>query len=502
MVRDAHVPAGAVREMHAVGVRVTPAQTTPKRHPRPRNPALTMNKGTPMYQAPELREGASTAKLMQQQSKPQGGDRRSVPTSDSHGGHARRVEHAEADADWSRTRQLPLCFAPLPPAALAGLLGVSLDTMTRLGVPTGTAPSLPSLPYNTSADIFAFSCFLWELLTGGRPFLPFPGAESRPGFRSLVTTLSGELHARPPIPPSAPTAYAHLMRCGWHPVPERRPTAAVFAEVLRRLLAAAEIAVTRSDVDLELSAPATPTAQQPAPSGDTASRAPLLVLEPQASSLSTDGPSVPGGGVVWRGWSGEDASMRAGTEEPLRIVIGPAAASRLVVMRPPTSRDAATDSLTTPMGSSLLTSPWDPQLHASPPDPAHQASSSALEGASECHVAIRAAELSRDSRGSLAVSEASESAALDEVDSRSAPLASAAASRRQRGLSSGSGFHPHRSVSMDNDAILARLVDMPLVSQRGFESGGSIFAEPTDLPDGLANRTADAGDPFWQELAQ
>jgi serine/threonine protein kinase len=77
-----------------------------------------------------------------------------------------------------------------------------------------------------ASDVFSLTSFLWELLTGGVPFTPLSKSEI-----AEVLVIWG---ARPPIPKAAPRAFAHLLRCGWHPDPALRPTAALIAKVMER----------------------------------------------------------------------------------------------------------------------------------------------------------------------------------------------------------------------------------------------------------------------------
>jgi serine/threonine protein kinase len=77
-----------------------------------------------------------------------------------------------------------------------------------------------------ATDVFSLTSFLWELLTGGVPFTPLSKSEI-----AEVLVIWG---ARPPIPKASPRAFAHLLRCGWHPDPAMRPTALLIAKVLER----------------------------------------------------------------------------------------------------------------------------------------------------------------------------------------------------------------------------------------------------------------------------
>jgi serine/threonine protein kinase len=281
---------------------------------RPAAPPLTMDKGTTMYQAPELRSGRGQALERRLQQRKRGSSVAQSPRGQAAGGRS-----GSSAWEWCTGLNLPLCFLPLPPRALAGVLGLPSPAHLRgLGVPTGTSRTPPGLPYGTSSDVFAMGCLLWELLTGGRPFVPFAGAE---GARSLVLLLSGDLHARPPIPATTPLAYAHLVRCAWHPVAERRPTAAVIAAVLQRLLAAAEAAVRGQTVDLRSDCESADTASRPERECSptplrSESDAPLdteLLHEhlsvthmPEAQHRPESQLQAPES-VVWRGWSSNDS---------------------------------------------------------------------------------------------------------------------------------------------------------------------------------------------------
>ena len=81
--------------------------------------------------------------------------------------------------------------------------------------------------YTQSADVYSLTCVLWELATGGTPFAP--------AGRNEIMEVGVSLHGRPPIPPAAPRAFAHLLRTGWHWDPALRPPAAVIAAVLGRM---------------------------------------------------------------------------------------------------------------------------------------------------------------------------------------------------------------------------------------------------------------------------
>lgn len=82
--------------------------------------------------------------------------------------------------------------------------------------------------YTQAADVYSFSLVMWELLVGGTPY----SLLSRTELTSAVCSHA----ARPPIPASAPRAYAHLLRCGWHPDYTKRPSMGVFVIVLQRLV--------------------------------------------------------------------------------------------------------------------------------------------------------------------------------------------------------------------------------------------------------------------------
>ena len=82
----------------------------------------------------------------------------------------------------------------------------------------------------SSRSVVTLGQVLWELLCY---IEPYPDLKNNATIIKAVST-----RRRLPIPPSAPRAYAALIRQGWHADPDRRPTAQAMLALLKRMAAA------------------------------------------------------------------------------------------------------------------------------------------------------------------------------------------------------------------------------------------------------------------------
>jgi serine/threonine protein kinase len=103
------------------------------------------------------------------------------------------------------------------------------DLRRDCGTPQWAAPEVGGAAgYDARADVFSLAVVLWELVTGLVPYEGMPGVS----VRALVIGC----RARPPVPALLPRPISHLIRSAWHSSPDARPSAAVIANLLQRML--------------------------------------------------------------------------------------------------------------------------------------------------------------------------------------------------------------------------------------------------------------------------
>lgn len=82
--------------------------------------------------------------------------------------------------------------------------------------------------YAWPADVYAYAMILYTLLLHGPPHGRLTAQTDLLAF----AYQAAHAHARPPLPPTLPPTWTHLLEACWHPEPSHRPT---FAQLLESL---------------------------------------------------------------------------------------------------------------------------------------------------------------------------------------------------------------------------------------------------------------------------